>query len=349
MSNATSSILPCEDIQADLNQFFNNCSAEYQIRRSPLAEFITSDANKSGIDIAVSPGEGKVKTYTLRYDQKLPNDTFQDVTDCNMNCTATNTVGDLSIQVTIDPCEKIEYGEVYDESDFVYNCETKEGYLRKRLAIMMNAFEAKAMTQIATEAILLQGNWASDVANVTGDVLAIDTRLSTNAIDPNWLIELDFAMEQTAYCTGALIAGAPEFEKAAKLMNAGCCNDGGADLMEIIAQYGKSVAWDPYVTTAFGSNAMSLATQLGALQLLTYTKGSSAEFRPLVRDGRDYELIPLISPRLGLPVDLVVSAKCGQIHMIMSSTLKLVGMPADMFPVGDPMTGVNYVNYVQAV
>ena len=107
MSNATSSILPCEDIQADLNQFFNNCSAEYQIRRSPLAAFITSDANKSGIDIAVSPGEGKVKTYTLRYDQKLPNDTFQDVTDCNMNCTATNTVGDLSIQVTIDPCEKI--------------------------------------------------------------------------------------------------------------------------------------------------------------------------------------------------------------------------------------------------
>lgn len=213
---------------------------------------------------------------------------------------------------------------------------------------MMNAMEEKAMGQIASEAILLQGNWASDVTT-TGDVLRIDTRLSSNAIDPNWLIEFDFALQQTAYCTGVLVAGAPEFEKAARLMNAGCCNDGGADLLEIIRQYGKSVAWDPYVTTAFGSNSMSLATQLGALQLLTYTVGESANFEGFVNKGTNAEIIPLISPRLGLPIDLMVSVDCFTIKMIMTTSLKVVAAPLDMFPTGDVQSGVNYVNYVEAI
>jgi hypothetical protein len=349
MSNVTSSILDCENIQAELTTFFQNCGAAFQIRRSPFAEMLTSDANRSGIDIAVSPGDGKVKTYTLRYDQKVSVDSVDDLTQCGMLCEVDNTVGDKSVQYTIDPCEIIQYGESYDEQDFRYNCQSSTDYINRRLAIMMNAMEEKIMTKSAEEAILLQGNWASDVENVVGDVLQVDTRLSNNAIDPNWLIELDFAIQQTAYCTGVLIAGAPEFEKAGKLMNAGCCNGDGVDLLTLINQYGKAVAWDPYITGAFGSNDFSLMTQLGAMQLLTFTKGDSANFRTFTSRGADYELIPLISPRLGVPIDLTVSVKCGKINLIMSTTTKVVAMPLDMFPTSDVQSGVNYVNYLQAV
>lgn len=348
MSNVTSSILACENVQRELNNYFQTCGHEFQVRRSPLAEMITSPENRSGINLEVAPGNAKVKTVVMRYDQKVSASSVEDVTECQLDCSVDNSVGDMSKEYTIDTCEKIKYGESYNVVDFQNMCRTQTDFLNKRLMIMMNAMEEKAMGQIASEAILLQGNWASDVTT-TGDVLRIDTRLSSNAIDPNWLIEFDFALQQTAYCTGVLVAGAPEFEKAARLMNAGCCNDGGADLLEIIRQYGKSVAWDPYVTTAFGSNSMSLATQLGALQLLTYTVGESANFEGFVNKGTNAEIIPLISPRLGLPIDLMVSVDCFTIKMIMTTSLKVVAAPLDMFPTGDVQSGVNYVNYVEAI
>lgn len=349
MSNVTSSILDCENIQDELNSFFQSCGHEFQIRRSPFAEMLTSDANKSGIEMVVSPGGGKVKTVTLRYDQKVSAASVSEVNECNLDCTADNTVGDKSVDYTIDPCDKLKYQESYSWVDFQYNCRSQADYLNKRLAIMMNAIEEKAQVRIAEEAILLQGNWASDVAGLTGDVLQIDTRLSNNAIDPNWLPILDFALEQTAYCAPVLVAGAPEFRNAARLMNAGCCADGGLDLFAILQQYGKAIEWDSYITTAFGSNAMSLVTQLGAMQLLTYSASTAPNFNGFVNRGTNFELIPLVSPRLGLPIDLTVSNDCGNLSLTMTTSLKVVGMPLDMFPTGDYQSGVNYVNYIQAI
>lgn len=348
MSNATSAILACEDVQRELYNYFMVCSPDTHQRRSPFLEMLQSDANRSGISLEVAPGGAKVKTVVMRYDQKVPVADVTEVTECGLDCSVDNTVGDKSASYTIDPCVKVKYGESYSFTDFQYMCRTNEDYVNKRLLLMANAIEEKVAAKSASEAILLQGNWASDVTT-TGDVLRIGTRLSGGLnLNANWMPEFDFATMQTAYCAGIGVFGAAEFYKAARLMNSGCCTSAGIDLASVLANYGKAFEWDPYITAAFGDPSYSLVTQLGAMQLLTYTVGTAPEFRGFVNRGTNFEIIPLVTPRYGIPVDLVVSNDCGNLSLIMTTSTKVVAAPLDMFPTSDVLSGVNYVNYAQA-
>lgn len=348
MSNATSEILACENVQRELNDHFVVCDPSLQQRRSSFLTMLTSPQNTSGLKFEVSPAQNKVRTVTLRYDQKVSVSDVEEVTECNIDCTADNTIGDKSVNYTIDPCEKVKYQESYSFVDFQYMCRTQEDYLNKRILIMTNAIEEKIATKSAAEAILLQGNWASDVTT-TGDVYRSATRLSGGLnINANWMPEFDFALMQTAYCNPVGVFGAAEFYKAARLMNSGCCTDAGIDLGDVLGRYGKAFEWDPYITAAFGDPSYSLVTQIGAMQLLTFTVGTAPEFQGYTNTGKNFEIIPLVTPRYGIPVDLVVSNNCGTISLTMTTTTKVVAAPLDMFPTGDVLTGVNYVNYAQA-
>jgi hypothetical protein len=118
------------------------------------------------------------------------------------------------------------------------------------------------------------------------------------------------------------------------------------DLMGIMGRYGKVVAWDPYIVDAYASNNLSLMTQLGAMQLLVYTVGTEASFSPLASGASsNFEIIPLTTPRYGIPVDLIVSNNCGQISMTMQTSTKLVALPTDLICSG-PSAGVNFVNLI---
>jgi len=349
MSNATSAILDCENIQRELYDYFMTCTPDRQQRRSPLLEMIQSEANRSGISTEVAPGGGKVKNVVMRYDQKVPAADVTEVTECELDCTADNTVGDKSVTYTIDPCEKVKYSESYSWIDFQYNCRSQADYLNKRLLLMMNAIEEKVAGKTAAEAILLQGNWASDVTT-TGDVFRSGVwKAGGLDINARWMPDMKMATMQTGYCSPILVAGAMDFYKAAQVMNSGCCTDAGIDLASVLANFGEAYEWDPYVTAAFGDPSFSLVTQLGALQLLTYTAGTAPNFEGFNNmGGTNFELHPLTTMRYGIPVDLVVSNNCGNLSLIMTTTTKVVAAPLDMFPTSDPLSGVNYVNYAEA-
>lgn len=349
MSNATSAILPCEDIQRELYNYFMVCAPDQHQRRSPLLEMIQSPANRSGLSFEVAPGGGKVKNIVMRYDQKIPVEDVTEVTECSLDCTAGDSVGDMSHTYTIDPCEKVKVKESYEWVDFQYNCRTQADYLNKRLMLMMNAIEEKIAYKTAAEAILLQGNWASDVTT-TGDVFRAGVwKAGGYDINARWMPDMRMATMQTGYCYPILVAGAMDFYKAAQIMNSGCCTSAGVDLASILANFGEAYEWDPYVTTAFGNNQYSLVTQLGALQLLTYTAGTAPNFEGFINmGGTNFEIHPLTTMRYGIPVDLVLVNNCGTITMTMTTTTKVVAPPLDMFPTSDPLSGVNYVNYAEA-
>ena len=161
MSNATSEILACENVQRELNDHFVVCDPSLQQRRSKFLEMVTSPQNTSGLKFEVSPMQNKVRTVTLRYDQKVSVSDVTEVTECDIDCVADNSIGDKSANYTIDPCEKVKYQESYSAVQFQYMCRTQEDYLNKRILIMTNAIEEKIATKSAAEAVLLQGNWAS--------------------------------------------------------------------------------------------------------------------------------------------------------------------------------------------
>jgi len=77
-----------------------------------------------------------------------------------------------------------------------------------------------------------------------------------------------------------------------------------------------------------------------------YTVGTEASFSPLASGASsNFEIIPLTTPRYGIPVDLIVSNNCGQISMTMQTSTKLVALPTDLICSG-PSAGVNFVNLI---
>jgi len=89
---------------------------------------------------------------------------------------------------------------------------------------------------------------------------------------------------------------------------------------------------------------------LGALQMLVFTLGTEAGFSPIASaSASNFEILPLVTPRYGIPFDLVVSNNCGTLSLIATTSTKLVGMPFDMFPSGDVMDGVTFANIIEVV
>lgn len=348
MSNVTSALLECEDIQVELDNYFLTCSHTAH-RPSPFLQFIYSDSNRSGLEFQVAPGGNKVKTIVARYDQKVPVSSVTTVTSDSLDCTAGSPVGDLSATYTIDPGVYLQAKESYDILDLTRICRTNETFIMSRINAMVEAVEAKIATQTAVEAKALVGNWASDVANVTGDALQVKTVLNgTVTPDPRFVSQINMAQMKTGYCSATGIFGSSTLYEATDNLKAGCCAATGYDLQAFLDAYGKVTAWDPYVEAAFNSQLIALSTQVGAMQLLTYTMGMEGNWPMIGGAGKsNYEIIDITSPRYGIPMDLVVTNNCGLLTIQVRVSTKLVAAPVDMFPVGDKQEGVNFVNIIQ--
>lgn len=350
MSTQGSTLLQCEDVQRELNELVNICGSEAMYPDSPFGTFITSDANRSGLQFTVAPGAGKVRDVIGTYRQKLLGSAVTEVDECELDCTAETKRGNMSTPFTIDICLKNKVEELIDIYDLARVCTDNRAYYLQVIDSLLAAIEEKVITDLAAQAVALNGNWSTFVTGVTGDALQVNTRLTgTQNLNPFFMPEIDLALKQTRYCSAVGIFGSSELQMAAQLLGAGCCTSTGMDLLAILQQYGKSIAWDPYIATAFGSNNMSLATQLGSLQLVSYTVGTEANFRAVTSIGTDFELIPMFTRQYGIPVDMVVSNKCGKLHIIMTTTNKLFNAPLDLFPVGDVYEGVNFTNLIQVV
>jgi hypothetical protein len=345
--SCSSTLLNCPDVQLELNSFFQTCNINTLGRESTFLTMVTSPENTSGINQIVNPGGAKTRTVILRYDQGIPVAEVEEVEECNLDCGATTQRGDASAEYSMNICEKIKVSEGYNVYDLANICRSNQDFIAARLNAMAGALEQKLAQKTAEEAVSLVGKYAEDVLNVTGDVLEVQTKKNDGSLNPYFLPNIDLASKQTGYCAPIGIFGGAELYLSTDLLNVGCCSVDGIDLMGVMSRYGKAVAWDPYIVSAFSSNDISLMTQIGAMQLLTYTVGSEASFSPLASGAAtNFEVIPLVTPRYGIPVDLTVSNNCGQLSLVMTTSTKLVAMPFDMFCTG-PYTGVNFVNLIQ--
>lgn len=353
MSTVGSTLLACPDVQAELTSFFNTCG-HVGHRESPFLQFITSGENQTGINQVINPGGGKNRTLVLRYDQKIAASAIQEVSSCALNCSSDNKVGDMSKTYDMDPCEKLEYSEGYTWFDLISICRDNETFLMSRINAAAMALEARIAQKTAEESVDLIGAWATDVEantglNLAGSVLEVPTLLTgTQNLNPRFTSKIRGAMDLTGYCGDRAIFGSYQLWEATDNLNIGCCASTGLDLFASLQRYGTTTMFDSYVTAAYGSALMSIATQLQALQLLVFTVGRAANFSPIVGPAAsNFEVIPMTTPRYGIPFDLTLSNNCGEFSFTVSTSTKLVDMPIDMFPVGDVQEGVNFVNQIQ--
>lgn len=338
----------CPDVQVELNQFYNSCDASMLREPMPFFDFLWSDINVGGLQQIVVPSSGKIKNVVLRYDQRILESAVSEVETCGTTCSSETKRGDKTTTVTIDPCDKLQISEVMNVDDFVYACQSNESILAKKVQMMIDALVRKMATRLTTQAASLLGGWDSSVSPVTADELCVDLYPS-GIINPTAMADIDFAMQQSNFCsTTAIFAGA-DFYKYARAIQAGCCSPQGIDIAQISAQYGKAVLYDKRVNSVAG-NTKAWVLQAGALIPIYYTQNDNmilqgaglAVGRTDAVIGANYYKAVIQDPQSGLPIDMVISDNCGEVSIVLEANAKLVSLPSDLFAAGDSMNGVNF-------
>ena len=318
----------------------------------PFAEFVTSALNNRGLSQVIAPGRGKTRSVELTYEARIPEtEVVENDTDL---CSCATTRGNCSQVYDIDPDANLSLCEKITAADLRAICMPNDIFVMRKLAKVVDALERRIATELVQQASFLTGSWNDDeVPNVNGlDQLVVKTKKDGDAftLNPFGMPEIDFALTATGYCGTPLVFGGRELYQYYRGLLAGCCADSGVNLEEMLRLYGKAVMYDPRIAGAgngfTGGQNVGVVTQPGALALLTWNEFGWNEGMPLpFTEGANYARTLITSPRLGVPLDVIVKDECpGTLTMVVSAVVKLVGIPNDIFPVGDKYRGVNFFN-----
>lgn len=334
----------CPDIQAELNQYYNTCSAGNLREPMPFFDFLMSDANMSGLSQLVVPGPGKIRTVQLTYEQRIPESEVNNIESCDMTCSAETKRGNLQAEYRIDCDNGWQVEELLSAKDFIYACQSNEQILASKIQKLIDAVVRKAATVLTQQASSLVGAWSQDAypGGSAGDPFNVVTVDGSGNVKPQGWEDLDLAILQTNFCSAPVIFGGTTIFKYARLMQAGCCSAQGLDLQAMRDAYGKATVWDRRVNAITGNDGFWVL-QPGALAVITYSGADQGMGMAQVLEGSNYRKMTVQDPQSGLPIDLVISDNCGNVSITARVVAKVVGIPSDIFPGGDdPMTGVNF-------
>ncbi len=342
MSYLTSNYVDCEILQEMLYTQFETCPTPQE--SMPALEAILATQKAMGIAQSVAGDNGKVKNIRVVYDQRLLE---SEVTSSSgaRTCTSTTETFDKSQIYDIDPNVWLKAEESFTTASLATVCTNDvQSMIANKIGKVVDALERKIATQTANQLALLFGNWSSNVAEVNGsDELVVSTMISEAAktIDYTASADIDLALQQTGYCGTPIFVGGTKLYKYGKYLDSGCCSDTGVDIMDIGNKFGKAYMYDKRLATALGSESKSIVFQAGSLALITYNEA------PQVPNlGANYAKFRVNSPRTGIPIDIVLNDSCGTISVIGYANTKLVGLPTDMYKIGDEYQGVVYVNKI---
>ncbi len=357
MSYGSIILTQCENLQGRLDDFFNTCNASELIEPVPFLDFLLSSTNRTGIDQVITPGNSKIRTINLVYDQRINEDNVQANQD-NPNCDATTKRGDCSEDFTIDEDDNLQIEERIEVKDLNRVCQDNADYFDKVIRRLMNVLVRRVATKTMDQAPLETGAYdikAQDIpgANFTGDVLEVRTTKSgaPEDVSPFTMQVITNALNVTGYCDTPICFSDFELEMYYQRVLAGCCADQGVDLGMIAARFGKAVVYDRRISDSFGAN-FALVTQPRALQLLMYAQNeifTDPSNTVLQTRGTTFNHQVVFAPN-GLKFDLNVSEQtCGSIDIVLTATTSLISMPDDIFGTGDPKAGVKFANQIEVI
>lgn len=343
MSYLSSQYINCETIQAMLDEQFTLSNAP--LDPMPALEAILATQKANGISQSVADGSGKVKTIKVVYDQRLLESAVTDGSGAR-SCTTTTETFDNYTTYTIDPTVWLKAEEKFDTVDLATVCTADvQAMIAKKINKIIDVLDRKVATQSAEELVGLTGEWSTAVTANGSDELEIATFISAAAktIDYTGISDLETALMQTGY-NAPIIVGGTTLYQYGKHLNAGCCSTTGVNVLDLYNQFGKAFLYDKRVATALADNNKSMVFNAGAVALITYNEA------PQVPNlGANYAKMRINSPRTGIPYDIVMNDTCGTISILGYANTKLVGLPTDMFAVGDEYRGVTLVNKIKVV
>lgn len=342
MSVLSEQNVQCETIQNALETQFSVCNPVGD--SMPFFEAVL--ATTPIISQSVSDN-GKVKTVKVTYDQRALESAVSTTTGAR-TCTSTNETFNNYTTYTLDPATYETYGEKIDVADFATVCQEFGTVFNKKVAKVIDVIERRVATKITNAVIPLVGEWGTEAdaaGTINGsDELVVSTLVTAagKVIDYSAAGNIETGLALTGYCANPIIVGGITLYNYYKYLDMGCCSTTGVDIQAVANQHGKAVMFDKRLADALGSQNKSIAFQPGALGIITYNEYDETG----LMKGANYDKFKVFSPRTGLPIDIVIKDDCGTISIVGYATAKLVGMPTDMFAVGDEYRGVTFVNKI---
>src|SRR3990167_8678805 len=351
MSCLASSLVSCPSLMEDLTTYFQTCGAEMIREPFPFAEFVSNSVNTKGLSQKIAPGGGKKRQVELTYTKRLLE---SEVDENNTElCTCDRTQGNCSQVYDIDPDANLTTCEKIYETSLRDICQPNSDFILSRIAHRMDVLERRIATELTQQASFLAGEWnMTQGLNVNaGSQLVVKTKKDGDSfvMNPYTMQDIDFAARATGYCGNKVIFAGSELYKYYWAAKQGCCADSGIDLSGMLNEFGTVVLYDPRVADYFtGGNNVGVVTQAGSMALLTWNQFGWDASMPLpFREGANYSRTMLVTPRLNIPIDVIVKDECpGVLTMTFSAVVKLVNLPSDIFPVGDKYRGVNFFNEI---
>lgn len=345
MSAQAGLLFHCENLQAELDAYWNTCNGISE--PLPLYEFMLSEANRSGLQTVISPGDGKVRNVSLLYTPRLlRSEVNEDV--ANPTCEATDERGNRWQYYTIDTTNNLSVNEVITMSDLSEVCKPTSMIFAEKIDRLMDGLDRAMAYKLTEEAVLQAGNWGTTVQNVSNDFLELPTLRtgSTDAPAFNTMQKLRTATKKTGYCAPYATFAGEDLTNYADAVKLGCCADYGIDLAGMFNTYGNAVLYDQAVVEAMGGDEFALNVMAGSLQVITWNFAGGSNWN-FFNAGN--EIVGRGTTRRGLPFDMYVKWDCGAWHIILIATAEVKSMPLDMFQAGDLYEGVNFVNKIEVV
>ena len=351
MSYCPATLEACPTLQDQIYNYFDTCGSSLHMESIPMAEFIASGANRSNLTQVISPGNGKVRTIDLLYEQMILESA---VTAGETEfCTATTKRGNCSHQYTIDTTDNLTIEQKIDSDDLTDVCINNGEWLSRQITRMMIALEHRIASKWATQVVALAGDWnTADIPETVdgGGNLVIPVSTDLGALSPVASQILSNDLSLNGFCGPTFVAGGTVlYRYMAASMAAGCCTDQGLDIGAMTSKWGMAVAYDRRIKNSMGGDAFALAVMQGAVVPLTWTKNQWRDGVAVPTGGSNYVNYGLLTPRLSIPVDVYFVDNCpGVFHITISAVTNLVGLPADLYPTGYILDGWKGVAKIKA-
>jgi hypothetical protein len=344
----------CNDVQTAIENVYDEAN-QAQSEALPFLGFVTSYS--SPMAPVIAPGSGKVLGVEVQHQQPLNENNVSETSE--RGCIATRKPAMGSTLYEIDPNDILTVDMLFQASDLTRWCGSNPALFAKEIDMMWNAMNQKVARRLAEDAVLLNGLWSADVADtftVDGNEnLELATKLSGGAINPEMLVDLNFAVRDLqGYSAPYVVAGGNSFHRYIKLAEQGCCTNTGLQLDGIFREYGYASIYDRRLKEELANIAGAtdaMVVQAGAIQMLNYVQADWSTGIPFL-DARasNYVTMVLRHPVFGYAVELTIKDECrGKISVIMDTVVKFVGPPTTLYRPDDDRNGVNWIAKLKEV
>jgi hypothetical protein len=333
----------CPNLQASLTTAWEK--GALPAPHIPFLNFLLSNINTANVlQTMQSPGASKLRTVELTYMQRIAE---ADVSNTiNFTCTGGSEQGLCSETYSIDETAGVFLSRSIDPLEISKICDSGEMYYATLLGEMFSACVREMETRAILGASLLTGKFAT---NDTDGVNGARTLKTVQFVDGAGDFDLDaykemiFSAQQAQYPSIPYVFGANGTTKYMTEVAAGCCATDGIDIAAFAAQ-NQLVYFDTLgkVEDQWGANEWFM-TAAGAMQVIWHNR--FVGFAPMNISSDDFRSMGvLVDPVTGIPFDVRITENCGTLTIEVALATDIVGLPTDIFPTGDRLDGVTYVN-----